>query len=165
MSGGPLYPSSAVPVTPVAATSFIYQGAGSTEDREEMLGVADATDVVADVTLYHLRFQLPDPLPSGTGKLFIDTRVNATMGITGLNVSWASVALTESPDDATLQDEGPVDIDASVPTGADFYQRTKLTLDADTLVAGEKVRMNIDVDDSAHTVAAETGMDIFVMWE
>ncbi len=165
MAGGPVYPISPFPVTAGDAFPLTYVGAGSTQDTTNMLGVADATEVAGDGILWHLVFQMPPTLPTGTGKAFIDSRVNATTGITGLNFQWVSVALTESPDDATMNDEGSVDIDASVPTGADFYQRTKLTLDADTLVGGEKVHMNVEVDDSAHTVASATGLDIFIMWE
>lgn len=162
MAGGPLGP---VSMYPTSARGFIYayEGAGTTEDRSMMHGIAAAADIASDGTAWHLIFEMPQILPSGTAKLRIISRANATTGVIGLNVSWASVAVTESPDDATLNDEGSVDITTSAT--ADRYVETLLTLDADTVVADEVIHMNIDVDDSAHTIAAETGLFFSIIWE
>jgi len=163
MAGGPIVPMSAFPVTSGVAYVLIYQGAGTTEDRSEMYGLAAAADVAADGIAWHLVFRVPETLPTGTGKLRITTRANATSGVIGLNIQWVSVAGTESPDDATMNDETSTDI--TTPATADQYLQTLVTLDADTLVAKELVHMNIEVDDSAHTIAAETGMWFEIIWE
>lgn len=162
MAGGPIHPNKAFPVTANVAFTSVYDGAGSTEDREEGLFLADATTVTGDVTVWHLVFKMPESLPSGTATLQVRARANATTGVIGLNVSWVSVSGSESPDDATMNDEGSLDI--SYPSTADQYVTATLTLDADTVVAGEIIRMNIDVDDSAHTIAADSMLDFTIIW-
>ncbi len=164
MAGGPIVPVSAFPVTAGDAFPMIYQGAGTTEDRTEMLGIADATEVTADAVLWHLVFHTPEVLPTGTAKLQIRTRANATTGVIGLNIQWVSVSEAQSPDDATMNDEGSVDITTSAT--ADQYKNTLMTMDADTVVAGEIIHMNIEVDDTpAHTIAADTGCLFSIIWE
>ncbi len=170
MAGGPIYPSSAFVVTAGDAFPMIYVGGGSTQDSTEMLGVADGTEVAGDGILWHLVFQMPPALPTGTGKLRILARVNASTGVTGLNIQWVSVdpgvVAEESPDDATMNDELSVDIDWAVGSYvADEYRETLLTLNADTLKAKEMVHMNVEVDDSAHTVASSTGLLLSIIWE
>jgi hypothetical protein len=162
MTGGPLVPYSSFPVTAEDAFPIMYSGAGSTQDTEEMLGIADATEVAGDAIMWHLAFDMPQDLPTGTATLQIITRANATTGVIGLNIQWVSVAKTESPDDATMNDEGSVDITTSAT--ADQYLATTLTLNADTVVAGEIIHMNIEVDDSAHTIAADTGLLFRIIW-
>lgn len=162
MAGGPILPSSAFPVTAGVAFPMIYSGAGTTEDRTEMYALAAAADVAGDGIVWHLVWQMPEVLPSGTATLQIRHRVNATTGVVGLNIQWVSVAETESPDDATMNDEGSVD--TTVSATADQYFNATLTLNADTVVAGEIIHMNVEVDDSAHTVAAVTGMLFAIIW-
>ena len=58
MTGGPIFPRSVFPVTAVSAFPGIYNGAGTTEDREEMFFVADATTIAADDLLYHVDFNV-----------------------------------------------------------------------------------------------------------
>ncbi len=162
MTGGPILPSSAFPMTEGDAFALIYTGAGSTEDLAEMLGVADATEVAGDGVLWHLIFQMPEVLPAGTATLQVRMRANATTGDVGLNIQWVSVAEDESPDDASMNDEGS--LDTTVSGTADRYFTATLTLDADTVVAGEIIHMNVEVDDSAHTVAADTGCFFSIVW-
>lgn len=162
MAGGPILPTSAFPVTASDAFPLIYDGAGTTEDRMEMYGIADATEITADAIMWHLVFQVPEVLPTGTATLQVRTRANATTGVIGLNIQWVSVAETESPDDATMNDEGSLDITTS--STADQYTNGTITLDADTVVAGELIHMNIEVDDSAHTIAADTGCLFAIIW-
>lgn len=162
MAGGPIVPVSAFPVTAADVFASIYQGAGTTEDRTEMLFIADATEVAADAVMWHLVFQMPESLPTGTANLQIRSRANATTGVIGLNIQWVSVAETESPDDATMNDEASVDITTSAT--ADRYTNTLLELNADTVVAGELIHMDVEVDDSAHTIAADTGFLFSIIW-
>ena len=61
-----------------------------------------------------------------------------------------------------MNDEGSVDITTS--STADRYTETVLTLDADTIVVDEFVHMNIEVDDSAHTIAVDTGCLFSIIW-
>lgn len=162
MAGGPVFPVSSMPKTAGVAFPYVYQGAGATEDITEMLGIGDATAVTGDVVAWHLLFRTPEVLPSGTARLDILTRANATSGVIGLNIRWVSVAKTESPDDATMNDEGSVDITTS--STADRYTTTTLALDADTVTAGEMIHMNVEVDDSAHTIAADVGCLFSIIW-
>lgn len=163
MAGGPLAPYSALPLTEGKAWPGVYSGAGTTDDSETMCFVADATTITSDHKLWLLKFAMPEVLPTGTAKLRILLRANATTGVCALNVKWASIALTESPDDATLSDEGSVDI--TVPATADQYKETLTILNADTVVAGENVTVLIEADDTAHTVAADCGLVFDIIWE
>lgn len=140
-----------------------YEGAGSTNDTTPMLGVTDATTLTADVG-FHLIFPMPVSLPSGTAKLRLWSRANATTGALKVNPKWVSVAATEDPSSATLNAEGTSTITWS--TGdADDYKETKITLDADTIVAGENVHMDLTFEDTSTTLAVESGHLAAIIWE
>jgi len=163
MAGGPLHWTTAYPVTADIAAPLIYNGAGATEDREKMLGLADATTVTADVIVWHLKFEMYQVIPTGTAKLRIITRANATSGTIGLNIQTMSITGSESPDDGTRTDEASADI--TTPGTADQNKETLHTLTAGNVVADEFLHVYIEVDDTAHNIAADTGMAISVIWE
>lgn len=163
MAGGPVAYSSAIPLQESKAFESIYDGAGTHEDRELMLFIADATTVDADEALWVLKFQMPEVVPTGTAKLRSRIRANATSGVLGLNIQWKSVGPNESPDDIAYSDEASWDI--TVPSTADQSKTQTLDLNADTVVAGETVYVLVEVDDSAHTVAVDVGCDFDIIWE
>ena len=162
MAGGPVLPISAYPTSAIGFP-MIYDGAGTTEDRMPMYGLVAAADISADGIAWHLVFEMPQVLPPGTAKLRILTRANATTGVIGLNIQTASVAANESPDDVTRTDEGSVDITTS--STADQYTETKLTITGANVVKDEFLHVYVEMDDSAHTIAIETGSLFSIIWE
>lgn len=150
MAGGPIFPHSAFPVTAGRAFPNFHVGAGASSKHDEGLGVE--ASVGAD-SIWRLRFQMPPLLPTGTGKLRLLALANATSGDAKVNPKWASVAVEESPSDATLFAEGT----HTLTWGAgdnDQYKEVKVTLDADTLVAGEVVVMDLTFETTGWTLAA-----------
>lgn len=162
MAGGPIFPHSAFPVSEDVFPNF-YIGAGANSKHDEGLGVVDATALAAD-GIWRLRFQMPPTLPTGTGKLRILALANATTGVVKPNVKWASVAPEESPSGATLNDEGV----GTITWGAgdnDQYKELKVTLDADTLVGGETVVMDLTFEDASMTLAVDSTYQVSIIWE
>lgn len=162
MAGGPIFPCSAVPVTAGRVFPHIYTG-GTNSKLEDTLGVE--ASVGADAT-WSLRFQMPPSLPTGTGKLRLLALANATSGAAKVNAKWASVAAEETPDIAagSLNAEGTGTVTWS--TGdADVYKELKITLDADTLVAGEVVAMDLVFETTSWTLAVVSGWSASIIWE
>lgn len=160
MAGGPIFPHSAYPVSSNAFPNF-HVGAGANSKQDEGLGVA--ASIAAD-TIWRLRFQMPPTLPTGTGKLRLLALANATSGDAKPNVKWASVAPEESPSGATLNAEGV----GTLTWGAgdnDQYKELKVTLDADTLVGGEEVVMDLTFETASWTLAAVSTWIPSIIWE
>lgn len=150
MSGGPIFPNSVYPVTAGRVFPNFHVGAGANSKHDEGMGVE--ASVGADST-WRLRFQMPPTLPTGTGKLRLLALANATSGNAMVNPKWASVAVEESPSGATPVAETV----QTVTWGAgdnDQYKELKVTLDADTLVAGEVVVMDLVFETASWTLAA-----------
>lgn len=163
MAGGPILPSSAVPVTTNLVFPNTHVGAGANSKHEEGLGVTDATTLDADA-IWRLRFQMPPTLPTGTAKLRILSLAAVETGVLKLNPSWASVAVEEDASAATLNAEGI----STVTWGTaddDQYKETKITLDADTVVAGEIIVMDLAFLDTDTTIAAVSTHIVSVIWE
>lgn len=161
MAGGPIFPRSAYPTTS-AAFPWVYVGAGANSKHEEVLGVANATTLAAD-TIWRLRFQMPPALPTGTGKLLL-RGITAGTGDVKVNAKWASVAAAESPSGATLNAEGTTTITFAAGD-VNEYVNTKITLDADTLVASEEVVMDLTFEDSGFTLNDVSGWIPSIIWE
>ena len=159
MAGGPYPAFSAIPVTSARTFPNIVTGNG-----EKGMGVE--ASVGAD-SIWRLRFQLPGTLPTGTCKLLLVTRAAAATGNAKVNPKWASVAALESPDAASLQAEGTTTI--AWTTGYDasngVYVVTKITLDADTPVAGEIIAMDLTFETASWTLAARSTWQAFVIFE
>jgi hypothetical protein len=133
---------------------------GSGSDTE---GLGVEASVGADAT-WKLRFRMPPALPSGTGKLVLDLLVNATSGNAKVNPKWASVAVSgEDIDAKTLNAEGVQTIAA--PATANQTVQTKVTLDADTLVADEIVVMDLVFETASWTLAAVSTWLAYIVWE
>lgn len=162
MAGGPIYPCSVVPVTADRIFANIHVGAGANSKHTEGLGVQASLGADA---IWRLRFEMPPTaLPSGTCKLRLLCLANATSGVAKINAKWASVAVEEAPDVATLQAETV----QTVTWGAgdnDQYKELKVTLDADTPVAGEIIAMDLTFETSSWTLAAILTFQPSIIWE
>lgn len=162
MAGGPIFPHSAVPVTSGRVFPNIHIGAGANSKHDDGLGVE--ASVGADA-IWRLRFMLPpSSLPSGTCKLNLFALANATSGDAKVNAKWASVAAEEDPSGATLNAEGT----STLTWGAgdnDQYKNLKITLDADTPVAGEVVVMDLTFETTSWTLAQVSTWQASIIWE
>lgn len=162
MAGGPIFPHSAFPVDAGKVFERIHVGGGANSKHDVGMGVMASVD--ADAT-WRLRFAMPPTsLPSGTGKLRLLALAAATSGDAKINPKWASVAVEESPSGATLNAEGTT----TLTWGAgdtDQYKETKITLDADTLVAGEIVAMDLVFETTSWTLAVFSNWIASIIWE
>ena len=163
MAGGPIFPHSAFPVSANDVFPNIHVGAGANSKHDEGLGLANATEVAADAT-WRLRFQMPPTLPTGTGKLRILSLAGAETGVVKPNAKWVSVAVEEDPSAATPIAEGVGTITWSTADD-DQYKETKVTLDADTLVASEEVVMDLVFEDASMTLAVVSTHIVSIIWE
>ena len=156
MAGGPLYPCSAKPLTEGRVfPNFL------TAEMPESLGFE--ASLGAD-SIWRLFYRLPPTLPSGTGKLLLVCQANATTGNAKLNPRWKSYGANEVPAAGDLTAEGVATI--SFATTAYRLTETKITLDADTLVGGELVMLDIIGETSAWTLAQILGVLLPpIIWE
>lgn len=162
MAGGPIQPCSVVYATSGRCFRNVHVGAGSNSKHEEGFGIE--ASVGADTTV-RLRFEMPpSALPSGTGKLRLVALANATSGDAKVNAKWASVAMEENPSSATLNAEGTSTLSWSTGDN-DQYKELKITLDADTLVAGEIVALDLVFETSSWTLAAVSTWRASIIWE
>lgn len=156
MAGGPIHPYSAIPVTADRVFPYVYD-AGTFQ--EEGLGVE--ASVGADST-WRLHFEMQPTLPTGTGKLRLRARANATSNVAKVNPKWASLGNEE--DEPGLNAEG---VQTITWAAGDAHQRKEVlvTLDADTLVAGEIVIMDLVFETAAWTLAAISNWIPSIIWE
>ena len=162
MAGGPILPHSAYPATSGRVFPNFHVGAGANSKHDEGLGVE--ASVGADST-WRLRFMMPPTsLPSGTGKLRLLALANATSGNAKVNPKWASVAVEEDPSSATLNAETVQTLTWGASDN-DQYKELKITLDADTLVAGEIVVMDLVFETSSWTLAQVSTWIASIIWE
>ncbi len=161
MSGGPIFPFSAYPVTTDRVFSNVHVGAGSNSKHTVGLGVQ--ASVGAD-SIWRLRFRMPPTaLPTGTCTLNLEALANATTGNAKINPKWASVAVEEAPDVATLQAEGVSTLSWSAGDN-DQIKSVTITLDADTPVAGEWIVMDLTFATSSWTLAQISTWTAFITW-
>ncbi len=162
MAGGPVFPRSAFPVTSDTFVNF-HVGAGANSKQDEGLGV---TDSIASDATWRLRFQTPPQLPSGTAKLRLRT-LAATVSANKdakVNPKWASIAASEDPSSATLNPEGTTTVTFTTSDG-DKYIETSITLDADTIVAGEEIVMDLVFETTGWTLDKVSTWIVSVIWE
>lgn len=115
-------------------------------------------------TILHLRFSIPPTLPTGTAKLLCTALANATTNAAKINPAWASVAAEENPDTITLNAEGTTTV-TWASGDADVYKEVKINLDADTIVAGETVVMEVTFETTGFTLAVESTWRFAIIWE
>lgn len=159
MAGGPIAPISMTPDASGEVTKRTHVG-GTNGRRIQGLGVTTATLLTADRTWW-LVFPMPPELPAGTAKLWLRGIANVSSGNAVFNPSWASVAL-ENFDTITLNAEGNTTITF---TAADAFHDAKITLDADTIVAGEMVVMALVAVDASWTITAASTWLASIIWE
>lgn len=143
MAGGPIFPFSAVPITAGRVYPYIYSSLEMPE------GLAFEGSLGAD-SIWRLFYRLPPTLPSGTGKLLIVCQANATTGNVKLNPKWKSYGSNEVPAAASLNAEGVQTL--TFATTAYRLTELKVDLDADTLVGGELVMLDLVGETSGWTL-------------
>jgi hypothetical protein len=154
VAGGPLFPRSAYPVTSSRVFPNFH---AATNAHTEGLGFE--ASLGAD-SIWRLWFQMPPTLPTGTMKLLL--RVIASgAGNVKLNPKWKSFAAAETVSSPTLNAEGVV----TITTVTDQYIENKVTLDADTPVAGEEVILDLTGETSGWTLAQTATVLASVIWE
>jgi hypothetical protein len=145
MAGGPFFPSSIAFDTTGRSFPNVHIGDGANAHQTDGIGVEASLGGETEVDL---EFDMPPgSLPSGTCKLNCIALADATSGIAVLVPSWASVAVEEDPSAATLTSEGTTTLEWGA-NDDDEYKQTKITLDADTPVAGEKIVMHLKFDNN-----------------
>lgn len=161
MPGGPYFPRSVYPVTSGRVFASIHTGTGANSKHEEGLGVEASLGADA---IWRLRFQMPPQLPSGIGKLRVRMLANASAGNAKLNPKWASVAVGEDPSSAVLNAEGTQTVTWAAGD-ADKYKELLVVLDADVLVAGEEVVLDLVCETTGWTLAAVLTLIPSIIWE
>lgn len=159
-SYGPILPDSAVPDD----SGEVYPDVVSNGSRYQAgCGVGTATELTADRTWW-LDFAMPYIAPGGTLKLVMGAYANATANDGVMQVTWASYADEEIPSTITLQDEGNTTITWAA---GDAYARkqAKLTLNADTWVAGERIVMAVVAKNASWTLTAKSVWTFHLIWE
>ena len=119
---------------------------------------------VADAVLWQFAFRMFGDLPdAGTATFILDTMCGATTGNIHLNIQWASVAIGQVPSAVSLFDEelpGAV----ATPSTANELATNSITMNADTVVAGEYIFVDLEVVDTTHTVASDVGVLLRIEW-
>jgi hypothetical protein len=162
MAGGPIFPRSTFPLTSDTFANF-HVGAGANSKHDEGLGVA--ASIASDAT-WRLRFQAPPQLPTGTAKLLLRAlAATVTASRTAkVNPKWASVAASEDPSSATLNAEGSTTVTFATSDG-DKYIETKIPLDADTIVSGEEIVMDLVFESTGWSLDKVSTWIASVIWE
>jgi hypothetical protein len=161
MATGPIFPTSAFPVTSGKVFPGFHVAATGTSKHDEGLRVMPSLDGDA---IWRLRFHLPTVLPSGTLKLRLIGLCSVNSLVAKVNPKWASVAMGEAPTDATLQAEGTTTVTWGV-SDSNKYIETKITLDADTAVAGEVIAMDLTFETSSWTLSQISTWIPALIWE
>ena len=154
MAGGPFPPFSAIPITGGRVWPGPYDG-------------ADAMMVEASVgadSTWRLAFDAPTVLPSGTAKLRLTARANVATGVAKVNPKWVSVAVGEAFGAATVNAEGTQTVTWGTDDEEDIKE-VKVTLDADTVVAGERIKMDLVFETTDWTLAVKSAWDAAIIWE
>lgn len=154
MAGGPILPFSAYPVT-ASLTFATFLTAVMPQ------GLGYAASLSGDST-WRLFYWTPQVLPSGTATLLLTGQANATTGVAKLNPKWHSYAANEVPATADLTAEGVQTM--TFATTAYRLTQISVTLDADTVVAGELIMMDLVGETSGWTLAANLSILPQIIW-
>lgn len=160
MAGGPLLPTS----IGYPSNGRVYPGyhIGSTNSRQ-WYGHRCEASLGADAIL-ELVFEMPQSLPTGTGKLRVTAIADATSGNAVINPAWASLAVGEDYDTISLTAEGNTTITWSTGDDEELLESV-ITLDADTIVADEFIIMQITHVSASWTLAAISTLTFSIIWE
>jgi hypothetical protein len=160
MAGGPLYPFSIAYDSNGELTPGYFIGSTNSRQRWGVNCIASlATDRIIEL-FFHMP---PSALPSGTCKLVWEPMADAVSGTIVINPAWVSVAVGEDFDTATLNAEGNTTTTWSTGDDEEWLQ-SKITLDADTPVAGEIIYMQITFDDTS-SLAVVSNHAFSIIWE
>lgn len=164
----PLRPYSTVPITAGLTFPCLIDG-------DELLCYLNPTDgtFTANAT-WRLGFQLPLTSWTCAWHLVVDVRTSATTGVIKINPAWAAWAVGAAR--PTVVSEG-VDADSvtgatettttiTFDTPANELVRAKWLLNVTTLpTVGQRVAVDLVVEDSGSTVAADVGMQPYLSCE
>ena len=158
MAGGPLSPSS-ITYAADGVTGGVH--VGGTNSREIQGTLLEASPSVDNTV--RLYWDVIPTLPTGTFKLQITSVANATSGTVVYDPQWIGIAAEADLDPASLNAEG--NTTTTWASGDDDALKiTEITLDADTLAAGDSVYMEL-VFDSTSTMAAVSTHKFALIWE
>ena len=166
MAGGPKFPDS-VDYSLLSGRVFPSTHAVTTNNHQHE-GIGVEASLGADVDI-QLEFVMPAALPTGTAKLVVEGMANATSGIATLDPRWKIWAPEEDRDVAkstypTAEGESTV----TWASGDDHVvKQNKITLDAETIVAGETIHMYLQLiqASSKWTLAAVSTWKFYIIWE
>lgn len=162
MASGAIYADSVYPAT-VTGEVFgdLYTAKGANSPNR--LGWGIEASLGADATL-ECEFQIATTLPSGTLKIIFDARADAETGVAKLDVQWRSVAPEEDPSDTALNAEGTQTVTWATADD-DVKKELKVTLDADTVVGGETIVLNVVFETTSWTLAAKSNWKFWLEFE
>lgn len=157
MAGGPILPVSARP-----SSSNVYPVLFTRTSRTiECLGVKAS---LAANAIWHLYWQMPESLPTGTLTLRLHLIANATTGTARIDPNWLRIIPGTDRMGATLTSEGVVSVTWS--TGDDYkIKEYDYTLDATTVPsAGDILEMDLEFETASWTLAATLGVLPSLIW-
>jgi len=160
MAGGPANWQSVAFDTTGRVFEMDYEG-GTNARRQHGIGVEDSLGANA---IAYLTFEAPQVLPSGTAKLRLELKADAVTGNAKINPKWFSYAPTENFDTMTLNAEGVNTVTWATGDNDDFKE-LKVTLDADTIVAGEKIFIALTFETASWTLAVRMLCLASIIWE
>jgi hypothetical protein len=158
-----LRPISAFPAT----AGKVYPDAVRTNTNDfwiEGLGVMASLDADAEL---HYVWHVPSVLPSGTAKLEVIAFSYDAGGNAAFNPKWKSIAFDEDMDltAGSLNAEGESTITWTYGANAHEMRRTKVTLDADTVVADEFINMRLALVSANWTMNQRCIFLPSILWE
>jgi len=160
MSGGPIFPNSAFPVTAGNVFPNFHVGAGANSKHDEGLGVA--ASIVAD-SIWRLRYQLPPVIPAGTAKLRLLALANATSGAAKVTVKDAVVAAGGNPSSAALTSETQGTVTWAAGNN-DQYMELKVPL-TPAMVASSMLVVDLVFNTTGWSLAAVSTWIASLIWE
>jgi hypothetical protein len=148
------------PSIPPILPTYAFPG-GSTEQLTRATTTTNSNRIVAIGTAassqgtWHLRFDMPDNLPSGLSPyLRLEAVANASTGDAKVNPKWAAVANGETLD-AAVTAEGTQTY--TWATGDEWKRKvTDIALDAVTLAGGDAIVMQLVFESTGWTLAVES---------
>lgn len=157
---GMIFPHTAIPIT----KNKIWAGPHiATDGNPYDMGLQVMASLDADAVA-ELVFSMPPSLPTGTAKLLLIGLSAAIANSAKVNPKWCSVADGESNQATARQAEGVSTITWAAGD-TDKYKYTKVTLDADVIVANEQVCMSLTFETAGWTLASISTWIACIIWE
>lgn len=158
-----LQPISAFPAT----SGKVYPDCFRTNSNDfwiDGLGVMASLDADAEL---HYVWHVPTVLPAGTCKLEVIGFTYDAAGDMAFNPKWKSFGFDEGMDIAagSLNAEGESTLSWTYGADAHEMKRTKINLDADTVVADEFINMRLALVSANWTLNQRSIMLPSILWE